>query len=140
MPGIRSFSSRQRKVHDDNLKAAVAYSRKAAVAAKVYHANMRKIHAHAEKVREAAMGRKLAAHASAADLQNHVILSKLTDHGAAIIKAGSRNLSKAEIRKHHQNLAAIITLMKKNADCANQMRAYLMGIHRSFSRIVKLYS
>ncbi len=139
MPGIRSFSPSQRKVHDDNLKAAVAFSRKAAAAAEVYHANMRKIFAHAEKVREAAMGRRLAASASKQDLQNHVILRKLTEHGTAIIKAGSRDLSQAEIRKHHENLAAIITLMKKNADCANEMRGHLMGIHKTFSRIVSLY-
>jgi hypothetical protein len=140
MPGSSHLSPSQAKVHDANLKAAVEFSRKAAAVGKEYHANMQKIYAHAVKVREAAMGKKLGEPAAAAGLHNHVILSKLTDHGRAIVKAGPRDLSKADTRKHHENLAAIITLMKKNAECADQMRNHLTGIHRSFSRIVKLYS
>lgn len=139
MPGIPMMKPAQRRVHDTNLKAAVAHVSKAAAASRSFHANLMKIQAHSEIVRRAAIG-KSAAGASKKNLQSYQIMDVLTADGRAIIKSGVRDLSKAELRRHHKSLAAIIGLMKKNADLAKEVSEHLAGIHRSFSRIVKMYS
>jgi hypothetical protein len=140
MPCFVGFNPKQHKIHDDNLKAAAGHAKNAASASKAMHADFRKIQVYAESVTEAAMKGELPGGASADDLCVHETLSKFSEYATAILKAGPQQLSKAELKKHHKNLAAIIPMLKKNAKRAEEISTHLMGIHRSFSKITSLYS
>lgn len=138
MAKLAKWNERQKEAHDNLLGQAIAAVRNAADVAGALQGELVKLHGHAEKVTEAATGRKLSSARLKPDL--HAIFQSLSKQGEKILHARGRELTEAELRKHHENLEAIIPALKTSSEHAQRIGKHLKEIHDRFRTIMKMSS
>jgi len=128
-----------RKTHDDHLKGAGRQGKDAVAIVKSLRADLAKVDALAEGVVTATLGkRKSTAKVGAPQL--HEIIASLHKKGVDVLKAGPRDLSPAQKKKHHDGVNAITPLLKRSSDSATELGKRLLEIHNAFASISRLYS
>jgi hypothetical protein len=138
MPRLIDWTEEQKKAHDKLLSEAVNAVRSAADVAKALQDELIELHSKAKKVTEAATGRKMSPKTPKPDLR--AIFQSLSKQGDEILRAQGRQLTESQLRKHHENLEAIIPALKSSSVRAQQIGKHLREIHDRFQKIMKMYS
>jgi hypothetical protein len=125
-------------VHHNNVRTAHGQSAKAVQRAKALHSNLYKLNVRAQKIAEPVFGRRLKLKCKASDTLD-ALLAESREIGKLFLRGQPRKMSPAEIRRHHDNLNAMVMLLKQSAADAAALAEHWTEMHRLMDQVAAIY-
>ncbi|HEY2106085.1 MAG TPA: hypothetical protein VGH29_09900 [Candidatus Binataceae bacterium] len=132
------FNEADGKLHHANVQTAWGQSTNAIRRARALHNNLYKLNVRAQKIAEVVFGRRIKLGSKPTDTLD-VLLAESKEIGKLFVRARPQEMSPAEMRRHHANLNALVSLLKQCADDAEALGQHWTEMHRLLDQVAAIY-